>query len=87
MDLEKYNVFAFVADGDIFHTLLMPKDVGAGITEGLRSAPIVIEVTDRPEIFKIPGWKYNYETQEFYHPVASEEYIEQVNNEEDYEVE
>jgi hypothetical protein len=86
MDLEKYRMFAFVADGDVFHTLLIPKDSGPGLIEGLRSKPLLLEITDRPEIFKVGGWKFDYETETFYHPALLEEDAIMFF-EEDYEVE
>ena len=87
MNTDGYNIFAFVADGDVFHTLLMPKDAGHGIIEGLRSKPLVIEITDRPEVFQLGGWKYDYESQTFYHPAADAEEVEEFFEQEDYEVE
>lgn len=87
MDTDGYQVFAFIADGDIFHTLLMPENVGSGIIEGLQSRPLVVDVTDRPELFKIPGWKYDYETGSFYHPATDSEEIQDFFEQDDYEVE
>lgn len=87
MNTDGYKIFVFVADGDVFHTLLIPEDVGPGIIEGLQSRPLVVDVTDRPEIFKLGGWKYDYESQKFYHPMSEIEDIEELAEQEDYEVE
>jgi hypothetical protein len=52
--------FACIADGDVFLQLQISEETDArvpGWVAGLRSGPIIIEVTDRPEV--VPGWTWN----------------------------
>lgn len=87
MNTENKRVFAFIAEGDVFHILLMPDEPDlAGVLAGLNSKPLLVEVTDRPEIYKLAGWKYDYETETFYHPAANDDDVEEFV-EDDYEVE
>lgn len=52
--------FAFITDGDVFQTFSID-DVPAGqqMIMGLRSEPIVIEITDHEDVDQIgDGWRY-----------------------------
>lgn len=53
--------FVFIAEGDIFMQLLFDDESqgvrSQGWSAGLSSSPIVIDVTDQPDI--IPGWTWD----------------------------
>jgi hypothetical protein len=60
MDLENNHAFAFIADGEVFHFLTIPKSPQfAGIIAGLQSRPLLVEVTDRPDMFNGGFWTYD----------------------------
>jgi hypothetical protein len=50
--------FVFIAEGDVFMQLQFDDEIDGQRSQswsaGLQSAPIVIDVTNRPEV--IPGW-------------------------------
>ena len=87
MNTDNKRVFAFIVDGDVFHFMMIPNDPELqGVIAGLNSQPMLLEVTGRQELYKIAGWKYDYESGTFYHPAANEEDVEEFI-EDDYEVE
>lgn len=53
--------YVFIADGDVFMQMQIDDDAqGArsqGWAAGLASSPIVVEVTDRPDV--VPGWTWD----------------------------
>ena len=52
--------FVFIAQGDVFMQLVMQDDYDARApmwAAGLSSNPVVVEVTDSPEV--LPGWTYD----------------------------
>lgn len=56
---ENIKVFAFVADEDVFHFMTIPDEPQfAGIIAGLQSKPLLLDVTDRPELLMGGYWKY-----------------------------
>lgn len=53
------RAFAFITDDEVFH-LLTIQDVPelSKVIAGLQSRPLLIEITDRPEILQGGYWKY-----------------------------
>ena len=53
--------YVFIVDGDVFMQILFDDETqgfrSQGWAAGLASSPIVIEVTDQPNV--IPGWSWN----------------------------
>lgn len=52
--------FVCIADGDVFLQMQMSDDTDPRVpawVSGLRSNPIIVEVTDRPDV--VPGWTWD----------------------------
>lgn len=83
------KIFAFIVDGDVFHTMTVPDEASMSkLVAGLQSDPKVIDVSHMPDIRFQPGWKYNYESQEFYREAQPQPQLPpQIAPEDDYEVE
>ena len=57
--MEEYVVFAFIVDGDVFHTFEVERGSGTDrLIAGLRSNPIIVEVSENLDIAGKPGWHY-----------------------------
>lgn len=56
---ETRRVFAFIVDEDVFHFMTIPDEPQfAGIIAGLQSRPLLLDVTDKPELLMGGYWKY-----------------------------
>ncbi len=56
---ENRKVFAFIVDEDVFHFMTIPDQPQfAGVIAGLQSKPLLLDVTDRPELLTGGYWKY-----------------------------
>lgn len=61
---ETVKRYGFVIDGELFHILAIPEIDGlAKLHAGMQSFPMVIDISDRPEIQGL-GWKFK--DSEFY---------------------
>lgn len=88
-DNKDLKVFAFIVDGDVFHTMTVPGEASMiKLIAGLQSDPKVIDVSHMPDIKYQSGWKYNYESEEFYREQQPQPHQPQhIAPEDDYEVE
>lgn len=86
MNNTNQELFAFVVDGEVFHIMSAPKDIPETqrLIAGLKSNPMIVNASDKPEILQYPDWKYDYETKNFYREDHS---LQHLNVEPDYEVE
>jgi len=68
MNTQQQELFAFIIDGEVFHTMSVPAETPetARLIAGMSSYPTVVRITGKEEILHFPDWKYNYETKEFY---------------------
>ncbi len=79
----QYKTFVFVADEDVFHTFRIEENsYSEALIAGMRSNPIVVEVTGQEHYSAEPGWKYSNGA--FY---RADHYSYSVQEQDDYEVE
>ncbi len=83
MEEKQYKTFVFVADEDVFHTFRIESTQYAEpLIAGMKSNPIVIDVTGQEHYSTEPGWKYANGS--FY---RADQSAPVVIDEDDYEVE
>jgi hypothetical protein len=82
------KTFAYVVDGDVAHTMTVPDEPHMQrLIAALQSKPLIVEISDNPDVRTVLGWKYNYETQEFYFEAPEHLNHATLVDEDDYEVE
>lgn len=62
------QIFAFVVDGEVFHTMVVPTSVleAKRLVAGLMSDPKIVPVYNNEDILRSPNWKYDEKTNSFY---------------------
>jgi hypothetical protein len=68
MNTHNQELFAIVADGEVFHTMAIPSSIEETrrLIAGLNSDPKIINITGNEDILRYPDWKYDYQTKQFY---------------------
>jgi hypothetical protein len=82
MEEKQYKTFVFVADEDVFHTFrIEDAQYAEPLIAGMRSNPIVVEVTGQEHYSTELGWKYSNGS--FY---RADQPVPVIIDEDDYEV-
>ncbi len=59
MSEKTHKTFVFITGEDIFHAFKIDdNEATAGLIAGMRSDPVVIEVTGNEHVFEESGWKF-----------------------------